>query len=293
LKILGKKSEVANPILSQVTDFDGKISLNPLKEGAIDPLKDIAVFVHGLGSVVGDNFKGLYEELKNDFNILAFSYPTVKRSITDNSNSLNTLLQSYKDYTINIFSHSMGGLVSRNALREFSAPIHSIVMAGTPNNGAKAAVFAKIVNVAKGRKVELNKKIFKDVYFFIAMLEGFRIGFWNLSDLLDFANTETPGIDQLMFESSFIKGLNEMEIKARNYNKYYTLAGNPRKWFANEHDTIVSTTNVSRIEVKEDTLQLVGIIHPWKHGEYYSEEKASYLKKAVNDAKTFLGIPVN
>jgi pimeloyl-ACP methyl ester carboxylesterase len=293
LKILRLKSEIDNPILSSVIEEDGEIKLQPVKQNDIDPTRDIAVFVHGLGSVVGNNFKGLYQELKNDFNILAFSYPTVNKSITDNSYSLKLMLDNYKDFNIHIFSHSMGGLVSRNALREHNAHIHSVIMAGTPNNGAKAAGFAKSLNVVKGRKFEFNKKIFKDLYFFLAMSEGFRTGYWNLTDLLDFVNTETPGIDQLMSQSNFIKRLNDKEIKARKYNMYYTLAGNPRKWFGDEHDTIVATTNVSRIISNQETRQLIGIIHPWKHSEYYSEDKVEYLKKAIGDAKGFLGIPIS
>jgi pimeloyl-ACP methyl ester carboxylesterase len=289
-KVLKLKNEISTPSLNSIIENNGILNLVvPNKEKILDSDKDIVLLVHGLGSVIGENFKGLYSEVNTLYHVLGFSYPTVKNSIEDNSLALHNLLQDYKDKNIHVFSHSMGGLISRYALRKYKSPITNLIMAGTPNNGAKAAIFAKLSNISSYTlSFSIYKKLFKDAYFFIAFMECFKLGFWNVADLLAFKNTETPGIDQLMYQSSFIRELNKIEEENRSWKNYYVLAGNSKRFFNKTHDKIVETDNISRIKTDNEEIQLFGTIKPWNHDEYYSKDKINLLKQVIPDINRFL-----
>jgi len=137
LRFFGLGKEIEQPKLNKVECIDGYISLVE-DISSIDPDKKTAIFIHGLCSEVGENFSGLYNELKKEFNIFAFSYPTLKKGIRENSKELSRMINKFTN-EVYIFAHSMGGLVARSSVVYDNSNIKSIIMAGTPNNGSRLA----------------------------------------------------------------------------------------------------------------------------------------------------------
>ncbi|MDR0170888.1 esterase/lipase family protein [Bacillus paranthracis] len=265
-------TELSEGKLSHFTlDTNGKVVLLPINKEKIDPNKKIGIFVHGLASEVGQNFLGLYDYLANDYNILAFSYPSVTSSIDTNAIVLKTNIDKLVKYLsikqVNVFAHSMGGLVSRAALVK-KAPIKSIIMAGTPNNGALLANFL------------LN-------YFIYSIKDSILIIPKELRKALKNVNRGlAAGLRDLQYESRFIKDLNEAEWNGTNNVKnYFALAGNKYRI----SDKVVKVDNVGTIKDfnSKNQLQLNSFIQRWEHGEYYTEVDIK-LTDAMNTAKKFL-----
>ena len=284
-KILTLKDEEHTGTLSFVENEKNIIKTTDLSDVKY-PLNDYickhkktAVFVHGLASGVGDNFLGLYKQLEDDYNILAFSYCTVKKTISSNGDLFAKKLEEFKkmfpDQEIHIFSHSMGGLVSRWAINKCEAPFSSLVMAGTPNNGAYLPD-------------KIFEKEFASYYFLLALLNEFSSGTWNMSDLKDLFQQSVPGIYDLGKGSSLIKTINDAEDKKQNFRKYFVLAGNIvfEKQKMNS-DIIVSVDRVSNIEVRNKIRKFCGYEDTWNHFQYYDNNDK--IKGAINVAKIFLG----
>jgi hypothetical protein len=223
---------------------------NPSKH--LEPDKEIAVFVHGLGSDVSNNFKGLYEQLCNDFNILAFIYPTIHPTIESNGEIFKDLLAKLNKRTskkIHIFAHSMGGLVTRSAIRK-SAPISTVTMAGTPNNGADISRVAVLLNWFQYKATILSQK-----------------------DILELFRYQVPqGLKDLQ-PGEYIENLNNDE---KNQHLYYLLLGRILKF---SHDGIVSVNSMKKV-INSNALHELSCFHT----NYYKEKNKvdTAIKKALN-----------
>ncbi|WP_330502429.1 alpha/beta hydrolase [Peribacillus frigoritolerans] len=175
------------------------------------------VFVHGLGSDVHKNFRGLHNALKDHFNIYAFSYPTVRVGIRENAYMLqNYLKKHFGDKKVWVFAHSMGGLVSRKAII-LGAPIDMLLMAGTPNNGSSLAIGAHFLHSLKD----------------------------TVEDLL-YLKHKSPGLKDLKKDSSFVSDLNFEEIYRETHKDilYLVLWS---KWLSRSGDGVVKAKNISTI----------------------------------------------
>ncbi|WP_077623241.1 esterase/lipase family protein [Sediminibacillus massiliensis] len=273
-KLLGLKDELLVPQVNMVRLNNGSIDL---VEGELDlrPDKKTAVLVHGLCSVVGDNFVELYGLLEAEFNVVAFSYPTVRPAITENASILAEKIAEINDGSegVIVFAHSMGGIVSRSAIVEEEADISSLIMAGTPNNGSFLA------------KSMVNQ--FEDKWFFMAILDEFNPKNWRMADLADLKYESNQGILDLCQESPFIKELNELEQSYHHVNKYFVLAGNK---FWGRSDYIVSAANVTSLKAGDSAINLPGMTCAWHHWGYYSD--TDYLKTSIKNAFQYLNVPV-
>ncbi|WP_181170548.1 esterase/lipase family protein [Priestia megaterium] len=253
---------------------EGSISLKELPVKQLNPEKKIAIFVHGLASEVGRNFIGLYTHLNTKYNIYAFSYPTITTGIDENGKVLKEcieeLLQTQPQTHVNIFAHSMGGLVSRSALRQ-NAPIKNIVMAGTPNNGADLAKFLLDI--------------------FVYSIRGLLVGIIpkELRKAIRRVNhSDAVGLKDLSYRSEFIVTLNKNDYNNRaNLKKYFAIAGNKYRF----SDKVVKVRNVGSIRDidSNDELQLYGFIQKWEHGEYYLENDQKLIN-ALDVARNYIDI---
>lgn len=76
------------------------------------------------------------------YEVLQFSYPSVRRDVNTNAANLGRFIESCDADVVHLVAHSLGGLVVRQMLHdvpEQAARIGRIVTLGTPHNGSELA----------------------------------------------------------------------------------------------------------------------------------------------------------
>ena len=69
-----------------------------------------------------------------------FSYPSVHRSLADNTNLLHQFLDEIDDTEIHFVAHSLGGLLVRNLINTYPHDVQGrVVTLGTPHQGSQVA----------------------------------------------------------------------------------------------------------------------------------------------------------
>ncbi len=109
---------------------------------------ELAVMIHGL------MHNGLYMTpmakflAKNGYETYSYDYRTTRGCVKDHAaafrKKLDELMARHPGRKINIVTHSLGGLVTRQTLGDPSFPlgnIHRVVMLAPPNRGSKVASF--------------------------------------------------------------------------------------------------------------------------------------------------------
>ncbi|WP_339173327.1 hypothetical protein MKY51_14435 [Solibacillus sp. FSL R5-0691] len=243
-----------------LTLISDKAKKNDVKE------KKVAIFIHGIASEVGDNFSGLYECLKNDFQIFAYNYNSISEGIEENGILFKQYLQKFKGKTVHIFSHSMGGLVSRAAIHK-GANIDTLVMAGTPNNGA--------ILSERVRGIIYPSKLLRKLI--VGSLKG--MFHFTPKDIYYIKENLVPGLEDLSPDSNIIDHLNKYES---NTNKYFVLAGHLASL---NHDGIVKVKSMT--EIKSITLKYSKM--PFCLHTYYYKS-TSKLQSHILKARSYLKI---
>ena len=103
------------------------------------------VLIHGMGRS-SKSFSEMATALAEDGSVVvAFDYPSTRVSIQDSAEYLHSVLQSLDGIeSIDVVSHSMGGLLLRACLQKHKEPrFHRAVMLGVPNKGAQVADFLR------------------------------------------------------------------------------------------------------------------------------------------------------
>ena len=101
------------------------------------------VLIHGMGRS-SKCYSGMAAVLAKDgYVVVGFDYPSTRLTIQESSAYLHSVLQSLDGIeTIDVVSHSMGGLLLRACLQIHKEPrIRRAVMLGVPNKGAQVADF--------------------------------------------------------------------------------------------------------------------------------------------------------
>ena len=113
--------------------------------------EETVVLVHGLWMHGIALFAQRYWLAQYGFVAKTFSYPSVRRTLDENSQLLARYLSGFSGSAINLVAHSLGGLVVLNMLAQASAPrIRRIVLMGSPCGGSYcASVLLRIPLLAK------------------------------------------------------------------------------------------------------------------------------------------------
>jgi alpha-beta hydrolase superfamily lysophospholipase len=106
---------------------------------------EVIVLVHGLLRTKYSMYRlGRYLR-RHGYIVYLYGYPSTKFNIVELSNHmqhfLNTFTEQHADKKIHFVTHSMGGIISREALRNFSDLPYfgSLVMLAPPNKGSPIA----------------------------------------------------------------------------------------------------------------------------------------------------------
>lgn len=231
------------------------------------------IFIHGIASTVGENFRGLYECLKTEFNIFSFNYCSVGVNITDNGKLLKEFISGYfENEEVHIFAHSMGGLVSRSAIVEHNASVKNLVMAGTPNNGATIAKIA-----SKGAKMYAIRGLI------IKVITGELFGFLKLTeeDIMCIRSGKINGLIDLIPNSEFLLDINKMEKFAV---PYFLMAGSFGA-LSRKSDGIVNKSSMCTINNLIISHQ---IIENCFHTKYFNYKRYNELKKDIDDIRSYM-----
>ena len=146
-----------NLIKSLITPLKGKYYYSAPVADLIDD--EVVVLIHGLIRR-GTCFKNLAKKIaKSGFSCYVYDYDTTMKHISEHGEDfkdflINKVIAENPNAKINIVSHSLGGIVSRYALSNFSKSelqrINKIIMLGPPNQGSDIAKFiCKIMPWAK------------------------------------------------------------------------------------------------------------------------------------------------
>lgn len=101
---------------------------------------ETVVLVHGLWMHGVALLAQRYWLAQSGFVAKTFSYPSVRRSLDENSQLLARYLAGFPGSAINVVAHSLGGLVVLNMLAQASAPrIRRAVLMGSPCSGSHCA----------------------------------------------------------------------------------------------------------------------------------------------------------
>ncbi|MFC6037874.1 lipase family alpha/beta hydrolase [Paenisporosarcina macmurdoensis] len=250
---------------------DGKSSFRKVKaseeSGQLDSEKPIAIIVHGLVSSINDSYFGLFEYLQKGHEVYGFEYLTVDEKISDSgellARELALLKKKYPGKEILMFSHSMGGLVSRSAKSTHGAPIDKLVMAGTPNNGSilmSIPILARLCLVVNGAFGNGRISIKSE-------------DFWSLMRL-----KKLRGFEDLANESGFVTELNSTDTLDSN-KKYFAITG---KYLGLSHDFLVDVDNMITI----NEIKMPHISTDWNHFNYFEGEAIeNYLGQAIGYLK--------
>jgi len=227
------KNIQSNDVVNSIGKKDGglgyKLGLSSSIQNSDELDKPIVIVVHGIGSSCflydTEIYCDLVKFLVPSFHVFTYDYLTINQSIKDNgemlANDISDLKKQYRDKEIIVIAHSLGGLVSRIALVNHSAPIDYLIMAGTPNNGSKLAGITKITSKIL---LKTNKK----------RLKG--------QDAEDLFHMRLKGLEDLGNKTTSIRDLNKDDFS--NENKYYCIVGN---YLGLRNDIIVSNYNMIRI----------------------------------------------
>lgn len=119
-----------------------------LREKFSKPNKDeVVILVHGLLRTKYSMYRlGRYLK-RHGYSVYLYGYPSTKFSITELSSHmhgfLNDFITLHSDKKIHFVTHSMGGIISREALSNFShssySPFGYLVMLAPPNQGSPVA----------------------------------------------------------------------------------------------------------------------------------------------------------
>lgn len=107
--------------------------------------RHLVLLLHGLGSKPS-TMQTLRVAIERDgFEAETVTYPTTEQGVVPNADGVEKLLLNLEGYEdVAIVSHSLGGLITRAALSRLSfaylpVPVKTVVMLGTPNQGAVLA----------------------------------------------------------------------------------------------------------------------------------------------------------
>lgn len=219
------------------------------------------VIVHGLASSIGLPYCDLITHLQNKYTVYGFDYLTINQSIHYSGTLLDRyisqLSENYNGDPIPIIAHSMGGLVSRNAMIKHKSLINYIIMAGTPNNGSKLA------------SLPLLTRILLMLFNFLPI---------KVKDFYDLMHRRCEGLEDLSNKNNFIDHLNESDHF--NYQrKYFSLAG--IKFLRNSDGIVwlndmISIKDISMPHIRGDK---------WWHVSYF---KKGNFESQIDEAVTYL-----
>ncbi|PFL13992.1 hypothetical protein COJ07_29150 [Bacillus cereus] len=244
-----------NNILNCVPSFDNNSFRDRCGIAEVDKkdnLKDksIAIVIHGLGSSCineANSYENLVTYLSTDFKVFTFDYLTINQQISQSARlldfAISELQTKYTDRKIYIFAHSMGGLVARSALVVQQTEFEYLLMAGTPNRGARKA---SVIKLAKRVFLWFVKKTIKYQDYYDLML-GYHEGLKSLAN-------KTKCISQL--------NLNDIG----NENMYYCMAG--------RLDFLAIKSSVTRINGRSLPSRNI-LISNWIHTNYFKGDLAN------------------
>lgn len=261
--VVGKFKDIINNKNDEVGLFrldlkDGQVLKISEKEQQEKPP---ILITHGLASSIGKPYYELVAHLKQQYTVYGFEYYTVNQEI-DISGGLLTkevryLSELYNEVEIPIVAHSMGGLVSRQAIVTSMAPIKHIIMAGTPNNGSNMASLPYVSR-------------------FSLMIANFLP--IKVKDFRDLMRGKNAGLQDLSNKTKFIDNLN-LSDNYYSQKKYFSLAG---VMFFNNSDGLVwlndmvSINNINMPYIREKG---------WWHINYFKKGK---FESQINQAFKYL-----
>ncbi len=102
---------------------------------------DTVIVIHGLGDSSWVTHKLQQTLTRADWTVVPFDYPSKEIPLATAADYLQRLMASLPaESRLHLVGHSLGGLVIRAALKDSTDPrVTSVVMAGTPNQGADVA----------------------------------------------------------------------------------------------------------------------------------------------------------
>lgn len=110
-----------------------------------DEHNEIIILVHGLLRTKYSMYRlGRYLK-RHGYNVYLYGYPSTKFTVPELSkhmqNFLNKFTEQHANKTIHFVTHSMGGIISREALRHFTnlPQFGTLVMLAPPNRGSPVA----------------------------------------------------------------------------------------------------------------------------------------------------------
>jgi pimeloyl-ACP methyl ester carboxylesterase len=129
--------------------------LRAYEERIVPRSTKLVLLLHGLGSSP-EVMHTLRRALEADgYEAMTITYPTTEQGVQANADSVERILKSLEGYSeVSIVAHSLGGLITRSALSRSAfaslpVPVKSVVMLGTPNQGAAlAGAFRTIARAA-------------------------------------------------------------------------------------------------------------------------------------------------
>lgn len=268
--------------------------------------KPIALIVHGFMSFTEGNFKALKNSLlscKEYGRVFGYSYTPNKEGILKNGGDLRNTLRYAglldPNNTLDIYAHSLGGLVSRSMIQfDLDEPnshsVRNFITAGTPHRGTPIAL--------------LKEEIYNPVSFpkhLAYILTRLKIDMSLTQAITHTANLfkeyftfHNPGLRDLGEESRFINYINAENIEL-NINGSTFLVGyknnksiNPiikplldRHIFKNqEHDGVVPF-NSSRFKFTDKNYNIIDSLkdNEGGHSDYYNlSENAEHIVKTVS-----------
>jgi len=117
---------------------------------------DIVVLIHGL-YMHGLLMQPLSRRIRQaGYRTCIFSYPSLRRSPSDNATVLARKIQSLRGPRIHLLAHSLGGIVVRYYLDRFPAAPGRVVTLGTPHQGCTTVcrLLERKLGFALGKSVE-------------------------------------------------------------------------------------------------------------------------------------------
>lgn len=242
-----------------------KVKVDDVNEQQVSE-KSIAIIVHGLVSSISDAYFSLFDYLQKDFDVYGFEYLTVDEFIHDSgellAGELERLKKKYPSKEIMVFSHSMGGLVSRSAASKHMAKIDQLIMAGTPNHGSlliSVPILARLCLVVNG--------VFGNGRHSIKSED-----FWDLVRV-----KKLRGLEDLANGSGFVSELNSTDLLDSD-KKYFAITG---KYLGLSHDILVNIDNM----ISVNDIKMPHISTSWNHFNYYEGES---IEKYVGEAIRYL-----
>ncbi|MBK9093524.1 MAG: caspase family protein [Anaerolineae bacterium] len=131
----------------------GEVEYTPIKDGDLEGVSKVALFVHGFTSDSRWMVQGPAQWLNSeglDYRIITFDYETFNTSVSDNAKTLQQALvkagfRPEDGRQLDLYVHSLGSLVSRTMIEKWggAAFVDRLVMAGPPNAGTPLVKYGK------------------------------------------------------------------------------------------------------------------------------------------------------